>query len=92
MTRVGVEPTICRLLGTARENNNLRPAGVDLRRASVPRSVAVKVTSHLTESVNNRHAIVAAADLREQVGKLAALADNGARTILPFFVERPVVR
>ncbi len=45
-----------------------------LERAGVPRSVAMKLTGHKTESVYTRYAIVASQDLRDGVAKLAALA------------------
>ena len=44
-----------------------------LERAGVPRSVAMKLVGHKTESVYRRYAIVAEADLREGVAKLANL-------------------
>src|SRR5205823_12497502 len=44
-----------------------------LERAGVPRSVAMKLTGHKTEAVYRRYAIVAAADQREGVAKLARL-------------------
>jgi integrase len=44
-----------------------------LERASVPRSVAMKLTGHKTESVYRRYAIVSEADLAEGVGRLAAM-------------------
>ncbi len=44
-----------------------------LERAGVPRSVAMKLVGHKTESVYRRYAIVADADLREGVEKLAAM-------------------
>jgi hypothetical protein len=42
----------------------------------VPRSVAMKLIGHKTESIYRRYAIVAEADLREAGAKLSALADS----------------
>jgi integrase len=64
-----------------------RTAVRNLERAGVPRSVAMKLTGHQTESVYRRYAIVAASDLVEGVKKLAALHAIEAalpRTVLPF--------
>lgn len=61
-----------------------RTAVRNLERAGVPRSVAMKLTGHKTESVYNRYAIVAEQDLREGVAKLALLHPGGSRTVLPF--------
>jgi integrase len=64
-----------------------RTAVRNLERAGVPRSVAMKLTGHQTESVYRRYAIVAAADLVEGVKKLATLHATEAalpRTVLPF--------
>jgi len=61
-----------------------RTAVRNLERAGVPRSVAMKLTGHKTESVYNRYAIVAEQDLREGVAKLARLNPGEGRTMLPF--------
>ena len=44
--------------------------GRRLERASVPRSVAMKLTGHKTESVYRRYAIVSEVDLAEGLGRL----------------------
>jgi integrase len=56
-----------------------RTAVRNLERARVPRSVAMKLTGHLTESVFKRYAIVDETDLAEGVAKLAA-THFGTRT------------
>ena len=48
----------------------------NLERAGVPRSVAMKLTGHLTEAVYRRYAIVVQSDLREGVAKLSRLHEN----------------
>lgn len=58
-----------------------RTAVRNLERAGVPRSVAMKLTGHKTESVYRRYAIVAEADLREGVAKLAKLHESQAGSI-----------
>jgi len=63
-----------------------RTAVRNLERASVSRSVAMKLTGHKTEAVYRRYAITSAADLAEGVAKLATLhgAAAGVKTVLPF--------
>ncbi len=63
-----------------------RTAVRNLERAGVPRSVAMKLTGHKTESVYRRYAIVSEADLREGVAKLARLHESQ-----PVVVEPKVV-
>jgi len=50
-----------------------RTAVRNLERAGVPRSVAMKITGHKTESVYRRYANVSEADLTEVMKKLAVL-------------------
>lgn len=60
--------------------HDLRRSAVrNLERAGVPRSVAMKLVGHKTESIYRRYAIVAEADLREGVGKLARLNDEAEK-------------
>lgn len=53
-----------------------RTAVRNLERAGVPRSVAMKLTGHKTESVYRRYAIVSEADLSEGLKKLALLHEG----------------
>jgi integrase len=64
----------CRLAGYPdRVAHDLRRTAVrNLERAGVPRSAAMKMTGHKTESVYRRYAIVDEAMLRESAQKLAA--------------------
>src|SRR6266566_327348 len=53
-----------------------RTAVRNLERAGVPRSTAMKMVGHRTESIYRRYAIVSEGDLREAAQKLAAI-DRG---------------
>ncbi len=55
-----------------------RTAVRNLERASVPRSTAMKMVGHKTESIYRRYAIVDDAMLREGAAKLAAFTEAGA--------------
>jgi integrase len=58
--------------------HDLRRSAVrNLERASVPRSVAMKLTGHKTERIYRRYAIVAEADVKEAGAKLSALGEGG---------------
>jgi integrase len=58
-----------------------RTAVRNLERAGVPRSVAMKLTGHKTESVYRRYAIVSEADLSDGLKRLAVLHDRDARAV-----------
>jgi len=60
-----------------------RTAVRNLERAGVPRSVAMKLTGHKTESVYRRYAIVSEADLKEGVAKLAKLHESQSVPVKP---------
>jgi hypothetical protein len=53
----------------------------NLERAGVPRSQAMKMVGHKTESIYRRSAIVSEADLKEAAGKLEALQLAATRIV-----------
>ncbi len=68
-----------------------RTAVRNLERAGVPRSAAMKLTGHKTETVYRRYAIVSESDLAEGVKKLAALHEaqaNSSRKVVPLAEAR----
>jgi hypothetical protein len=60
-----------------------RTAVRNLERAGVPRSQAMKLTGHTTESVYRRCAIVSDADLRVAVDRLDARLSRSSSMTLP---------
>lgn len=82
--------TACRLAGVpGRIAHDLRRTAVrNLERAGVPRTVAMKMTGHKTESVYRRYDIVSERDLHEAAARLDRAAGhnfghNGAVLALP---------
>ena len=57
-------------------HDHRRTAVRNFERAGVPRSVAMKLTGHKTESVYRRYAIVSEADLAEGVRKVATMHEG----------------
>ena len=60
-----------------------RSAVVSLERAGVPRSVAMSITGHKTESVYRRYAIADRRAQEEAFNKLNRLKRDGGRNVLP---------
>ncbi|MGH9813306.1 MAG: tyrosine-type recombinase/integrase [Candidatus Acidiferrales bacterium] len=80
--------TACTAAGLAgRIPHDFRRTAVrNLERAGVPRSVAMKLVGHRTESVYRRYAIVSEADLSAGVAKLTVLHEaeaGAARVVVP---------
>jgi integrase len=57
-----------------------RTAVRNLERAGVPRSTAMKMVGHKTESIYRRYAIVTESDLREAAGRIQTLHDQQVRS------------
>ena len=67
----------CKRAGLDRIPHDFRRTAVrNLERAGVPRSVAMQLIGHKTESIYRRYAIVAEADLRDGEAKLTAFMKN----------------
>jgi hypothetical protein len=62
----------------------------NLERAGVPRSAAMKMVGHKTESVYRRYAIVDESMMREGAAKLAALHDAQRRQATAKLAVLPV--
>jgi len=85
--------TACKKAGIAgRIPHDFRRTAVrNLERAGVPRSAAMKMVGHKTESIYRRYAIAEEAMLREAAAKLAALHDADAvtdRVVVPMRCRR----
>lgn len=81
---VSVKPRV--IEGAPIPHDFRRTAVRNLERAGVPRSAAMKMVGHRTESIYRRYAIADEAMLREAGAKLSALHDaqrTAPRTVLP---------
>jgi integrase len=87
--------TACRAAGVpGRLLHDFRRTAVrNLERAGVPRSTAMKLTGHLTDSVYSRYAIVDSSMLEEGIAKLAALhANSQSRVQVGALSVKPLVK
>jgi len=82
--------TACKAAGVAgRTRHDLRRTAVrTMEQRGVPRSVAMKLTGHKTESVYKRYAIVSPADLQEAARKLAGPLDATQPRLQPRSARR----
>ncbi len=70
--------------------HDLRRSAVrNLERAGVPRSVAMKITGHKTETVYRRYAIVSQADLSEATRRLERSRQNSQTQLTPELTPVP---
>lgn len=70
-----------------------RHAVVNMERAGVPRSVAMKLSGHKTESIYRRYAIADMAAMQDGVAKLAALHESEpkGRDVIPLEASRGTI-
>jgi integrase len=72
----------CKAAGVERLSHDFRRTAVrNLERAGVPRSAAMQMTGHLTESVYRRYAIVDESMLRQGAGDLSRLYRSEKRSV-----------